>query len=356
MPVQGASTSTRSISPCKGVELRRAWRRPGRCGLRRASAARRSAQAAPCRCRRRRSGRGCPWRPTAPGSCRRRRRRNRAPAWLIAARSSAATICEPSSCTSNQPFWNAGSACTLGWRPSPSIGAMRMPWGADRWARRRSRPGPRAPVARSAFSVLTRRSSGGRAASAARPRRPSPRRRRLEAAARTTRGNRPVQPLAPGRARRSASRASSGAVSGGRRERDRRRAGVQATPAVSAPFEQQRAECQRARRVAVEQPARRALRRKRVIDDVADRGAVAGAGETVRQAPILQRLRHRPVAAFDVVEDLDGGRQPAAEPHGQVSPNRCSAKNTQMAPSTAAPKANTRPRGRSWLPPRWMAA
>ena len=79
---------------------------------------------------------------------------------------SVATICEPSSCTSNQPFWKAGSAWTLGWRPSPSIGAMRMPFAAIAAGRA---PVPSSSLSTSsvaAFSVLTLRSSGGRIASA----------------------------------------------------------------------------------------------------------------------------------------------------------------------------------------------
>ena len=75
----------------------------------------------------RRSGRDFPSPPKAPASCRRRPHRNRALACRVSPASSA-TICEPSSCTSNQPFWKDGSACTLGCRPAPSIGAMRMPW------------------------------------------------------------------------------------------------------------------------------------------------------------------------------------------------------------------------------------
>ena len=44
---------------------------------------------------------------------------------------SSAASCEPSSWTSNQPFWKAGSACTLGCRPCPGDRRNAEPCGAS---------------------------------------------------------------------------------------------------------------------------------------------------------------------------------------------------------------------------------
>ena len=70
------------------------------------------------------------------------------------------------------------------------------------------------------------------------------------------------------------------------------------------------------------QPSER-LRRKRIIDDVADRGAVARARETVRQAPILQGVGRRPMPPLDVIKNFDGCRQPPAQSHVGVPASVC---------------------------------
>ena len=51
--------------------------------------------------------------------------------------------------------------------------------------------------------------------------------------------------------------------------------------------------------------AAEAFRRKRVVDEARDGGAVLRAGEAVRKAPILQGVRRRPAARLDIGEDLD---------------------------------------------------
>ncbi len=90
--------------------------------------------------------------------------------------------------------------------------------------------------------------------------------------------------------------------------------------------QKQRAEAESARRVRIEQPGRRPLSAQGVVDDVADGGAVAGAGEAVRQAPILQRVGDRAVSPLDVLQHLDRCRQPSAKSHvrhpGSVNPLR----------------------------------
>ena len=82
-----------------------------------------------------------------------------------------------------------------------------------------------------------------------------------------------------------------------------------------APFEQQRAEADGARCVLAEEPAGRAPSAQRVVDDVADRRAVAAAGKAVRQTPIAQGVGHRTVPPADVLQYFDGRRQPSAQSH-----------------------------------------
>ena len=51
---------------------------------------------------------------------------------------------------------------------------------------------------------------------------------------------------------------------------------------------------------------------QRVVDQAGDRGAVARAGEAMREAPVLQRVGRRPAARSDIGENLDGGGKPRA--------------------------------------------
>ncbi len=52
-----------------------------------------------------------------------------------------------------------------------------------------------------------------------------------------------------------------------------------------------------------------------IIDDVADGGAIAGAGEAVGQAPILEGIGDGSPALFDIVKNLDGPGEPSAQSH-----------------------------------------
>ena len=54
----------------------------------------------------------------------------------------------------------------------------------------------------------------------------------------------------------------------------------------------------------------------------------------VRRAPILQRLRHRPVARFDRVQDLDRSGNASAEFHANTTLNK---NQSHMRMSTAMP-------------------
>ncbi len=58
----------------------------------------------------------------------------------------------------------------------------------------------------------------------------------------------------------------------------------------------------------------------------------------MRQAPVLQRLRGRTAARFDIGEDLDGGGEARGGGHAVSILN---AKQTHMASSTNTPTAKT---------------
>ena len=54
---------------------------------------------------------------------------------------------------------------------------------------------------------------------------------------------------------------------------------------------------------------------QRVEDEAGDRGAVTGAGEAMRQAPVLERIGGRAAARLDVGENLDGGGEARGRCH-----------------------------------------
>jgi len=62
--------------------------------------------------------------------------------------------------------------------------------------------------------------------------------------------------------------------------------------------------------------------RRQVADR--DRRPVAGSGEAVPQAPVLERVRRRAAAGVDVVQDLDRGGQAGGGRHRtMLEPGRC---------------------------------
>ena len=93
-----------------------------------------------------------------------------------------------------------------------------------------------------------------------------------------------------------------------------------------------------ARRVGAHDPGGGRFAPQRVVDEPGDRGAVAGARETMRQAPVLQRLRGGAAARLDIGEDLDCGGETRGGGHAVRILN---ANQTHMASSTNTPTAKT---------------
>ena len=79
----------------------------------------------------------------------------------------------------------------------------------------------------------------------------------------------------------------------------------------------QRAEDFGPRRRLAHDPGGRAFPPQRVIDEARDRGAVAGAGEAMRQAPVLHRVGRRPAPGVDVGEHFDCGGGAGGGDHGR---------------------------------------
>ncbi len=68
----------------------------------------------------------------------------------------------------------------------------------------------------------------------------------------------------------------------------------------------QHADQHRARARLAHEPGGRRFAAQRVVDQAGNRGAVAGAGKAMRQAPILERIGRRPPPRFDIGKNLDG--------------------------------------------------
>ena len=75
---------------------------------------------------------------------------------------------------------------------------------------------------------------------------------------------------------------------------------------------------------------------QRVVDEAGDRRPVAGAGEAMRKAPVLERIGRRPTPRFDVGQHLDRGGKTRAGRHPSPSMMR-TMKMTHMMTSTRAP-------------------
>ena len=232
---------------------------------------------------------------------------------------------------------------------------MRSPSGDQRVGSGARCASAAAALSRSALSVLTRRSSGARVASAA----PSCGALLAEHA-----GEMRIEPfrIVAGDMRRRA---------GERRRREPRALRVaSAAPARSArrrraaQWRRRRARarapaCRAATARGVSAPITKAARRtpaQRVVDEARDGGAVAGAGEAVRQAPVLERVGRRPVPRRRCRRG-PRSRQRGARRASCAGPSRMrTAKMIHMRASTIAPARNSMPRRGTSLSVTWMKA
>ncbi len=82
-----------------------------------------------------------------------------------------------------------------------------------------------------------------------------------------------------------------------------------------APLAQQNGMTQRIRAVIVHQIGVRQFHAQRVIDDIADGGAVAGACEPMGEAPVLERICDGASPRLDIRQNLDGSREPPTQSH-----------------------------------------
>ena len=88
---------------------------------------------------------------------------------------------------------------------------------------------------------------------------------------------------------------------------------------IEAALAHQHAEHRAARAVVAHHEGGRGASAQRVVDQPGNGGAVAGTGEAVRQAPILQRIGRGPSPRLDVGEDLDCRREFCSGRHGASS-------------------------------------
>ncbi len=84
---------------------------------------------------------------------------------------------------------------------------------------------------------------------------------------------------------------------------------------IVAPCEDGRPDREVPGRVSAHAPGDRRAAAKRVVDEVADGGAVARPGEAVRHAPVPQRLAGRAVARIDVGQHFRRSGDQARDPH-----------------------------------------
>ena len=87
---------------------------------------------------------------------------------------------------------------------------------------------------------------------------------------------------------------------------------------IEAALADQHAKRHAARAVVAHHEGRRCLPPERVVDEARDGGPVAGAGEAVRQAPVLQRIGRRTTPRADVGENFDGSRKACAGGHEEI--------------------------------------
>ena len=183
------------------------------------------------------------------------------------------------------------------------------------------------------FSVLTRRSSGGRPDSA----RASSIQFSPKLSARCGTAHSGTSPRtwsgAPASGSAAVSRAASSSVTGAGAKRSPSKLALSAAD-ILAPFAHRHRQHQRPRRVRAHGPGMRRLPPQRVVDEVADRRAVPCPGEAVGEAPGLQPLGDGAAVRVDIGEHVDGGGNPAGQAHWAGS-------EIQEAPAVSTPAGET---------------
>jgi hypothetical protein len=85
---------------------------------------------------------------------------------------------------------------------------------------------------------------------------------------------------------------------------------------IELALERQHAEHGGARGCLAHHEGSRGFAPQGVIDEARDGGAVAGAGEAMREAPVLERIGSRAPPRLDIGKHLDGSRQAGPGRHG----------------------------------------
>ncbi|MET4847713.1 hypothetical protein ABIF62_008208 [Bradyrhizobium japonicum] len=88
---------------------------------------------------------------------------------------------------------------------------------------------------------------------------------------------------------------------------------------VHVALEAEHADQPGARGIGIHQEGARGIAAQHVPDQAGDGGAVTGAGEAVRGAPLLQRLGRGHAVLLDGVDQFDGCGQPGSGSHLNLS-------------------------------------
>ena len=123
--------------------------------------------------------------------------------------------------------------------------------------------------------------------------------------------------------------------------------------AVELALEPQHAEQHRARVLITHDVGTRGAPAQRIVDEACDRRPVRRTGETVHQAPILERIRRRTTLRLDVGDHFDGRGNASAGRH-QIPSRMRIMKISHMIVRTNAPSPNTGPRRFTSLSVTWM--
>ena len=105
---------------------------------------------------------------------------------------------------------------------------------------------------------------------------------------------------------------------------------------IEPALEAEHAEHRCARPIIAHDVRARRAPAQRIVNEAGDRRAVAGAGEAVRKAPVLERIGRRTAPRLDVGQHLDRGGKTRAGRHPRPSMMR-TMKMTHMMTSTRAP-------------------